>query len=182
MVIDRRFEAERLAEFDRRQMPACLEVVALHLGNGEVLASEKSCPGDAIVGALGVHAVDVAAALACGGPVRCGQPDDTWDPDACVAYDPLGLPPPPAVQQDSSLETPCPRAQGPWLSPETGEDPTTTGASTGAPGSTGGGDPATATAGDDGLVDHGCACDGGRSSALAWLLGPLLVRRRRRGG
>lgn len=176
-VIDRQFAAERLAKFDRRQTAACVEVVALHLGNGEEVASETSCPSGQIADQLGVRPVDVAGALACAEPVRCGQPDDTWDPDACAPYDPLALPPPPAVPPDSSLVTPCPRAQGPWLSPETGGDPTTS-TGTGAPGSTGG-DPA--TAGGDGLVEHGCACEGGRSSALA-LLVPLLVRRRRRGG
>lgn len=173
-VIDRQFAAERLAALDR-QAPACAQVIALHLGTGEAIASPVTCPSQQLVEALGVRPVDVAAALACADPVRCGTPEDTWEPAACVAYDPLALPPPPAVPSDSTLDTPCPRAQGPWLVPEAGEAPTT---GEGEPASTGAGDPA--TAGGDSSAADGCACGParGRGPALA-LLVPLLLRRRR---
>lgn len=177
LVLDRRLDPEGLAEFASRLSPACVQVSALHLGNGQTLASETVCPPAPLVQQLGVHPVDVLAELACDAPVLCGQPNGTWDPDACVAFDPLAPPPPPSPDPDPISDAPCPPAQGPWLSPETDDDPTTSAATDAA--SSGTADPA--SAGDEVLVDHGCACTHGpaKPPALLLLLAPLLLRRRR---
>jgi len=174
--IGRQISSDALFPDTLRNTPACLQLVAIHLGNGETRASETICPLDQLAQQLGVHPVDVPAELACADPVRCGQPNDTWDLDACVPYDPQFLPPPPSAPSDLALDAPCPMAQGPWLPSEPADDPTT---STSNPDpATAGDDPA--TAGDDPLVDHGCTCTGAPQVALPLLfLAPLLTRRRR---
>lgn len=159
-----------------RNAAACLQIVALHLGNGDTLSSDLVCPTDDLAQALGVHPVNVTAELGCADPVRCGIGEFEWDLNACVPYDPLTLPPPPPVLKDASYNPPCPFADGPWLTPEQAGDPTT---STGAP------DPTesasgSATAGEDPVVEHGCTCEGSSAPpSPILLLTPLLLRRRR---
>lgn len=151
-----------------RNTAACFEVVALHLGNGQTAASDIVCPSDQLTQQLGVHPTDIAA-LACDAPLRCAVGEFDWDPAACVAHDPLSLPPPPPDHPDDVFDAPCPIAQGPWLSPGPADEPTS-----GAPD-----DPSTTDLPEDPLVDHGCGCDGSLGPSLPLLLVPLLVRRRR---
>lgn len=175
--IGRAFDPTRLAEFGSRSTPDCIELVALHLGSGEIVMSNKTCPDEQISSALGVHLYRIFDELACADPVLCGTGDLEWDPNACTLYDPLALPPPP-VFDEPTFDAPCPIAQGPWLSPEPASEPTTSATGPDDPGTSGA--PDSATAGGDVLVDHGCTCNEPPGSALAIpLLAPLFLRRRR---
>jgi MYXO-CTERM domain-containing protein len=135
-----------------------------HVATGEVLTTEAVCRGDEpeIAAQLGEQTIDPSAALieACASTAYTCELDeagDRWDPGACTPW--------PGGGETSGDPT---------------EGPTGSDGSDGGDGSEGTGD--SASGGQDGLVEHGCACDS-RAANGSWgwlLLGLGLLRSRRR--
>lgn len=163
---------EASARFDH---PFCTQVKLLNLATGETVVSEPVCHGQDLVDQLGPQSLDPVAELAgkCVGPLyTCAINEDAprgWDPENCTPF---------VVEQTTEGPTTS-DSQGATETANSDSAPTTAGPdSDTAPmsGSEGGGQ-------DDGLVDHGCACDGGAGApgGLLGLLGlGVLARRRRR--
>ncbi|MDC0719972.1 hypothetical protein [Nannocystis bainbridge] len=145
----------------------CTAVRLTNVATGEVVTSEAVCHGSEpeIVAQLGEQVIDPSAALteACASTAytcEIGEAGDRWDPGACTPWPGGG-------------ETSGDPTEGPTSGP--GSD-----GSDGSDGSEGTGN--SASGGQDGLVEHGCACDSRAPSApWAWLLlGLGLLRSRRR--
>ncbi|WAS98881.1 MYXO-CTERM sorting domain-containing protein [Nannocystis punicea] len=151
------------------EKPFCTAVQLTNLATGETVTSEEACHGNEpeILAQLGDQAIDPAAELLenCSTPAytcEIAESADRWDPEQCT----------------------------PWPTDDpTGGDPTE-GPTTDGPGSggdeTGDETDGPASGGQDGLVEHGCACDSQAPSPLGALmllgLGLLRPRRRRRAG
>ena len=150
----------------RATEPFCSEVALRNLASGEEVVRPMQCHGDTLVTQLGPQTLgpDSPALEAClGKPYVCETDENglEWDPDRCSAW--------PADEESTGGPTTGAPTTGP---DESGGGTTgTTGATSGA-----------ATAADDGLVEHGCACaSGARSWREAWALLVLALARRRRG-
>ncbi len=150
----------------------CTQVELLNLATGETSISESVCHGDDVAAQLGPQVVDPMVELAgkCEGALyTCAIIGDSlkrWDPEACTPLEADETSDGP-TSSDSQSATDS-------ADVESDSDPTTAG-----PGS----DTAPTSGDQDGLIDHGCACDSGPGdpAALLGLLGlGLLARRRRR--
>lgn len=151
--------------------PFCTAIALRNLATGEVVMSEETCHGAGVAGELGEQDIDPGAALAekCAGAAYvCVIDEDNarWDETQCTPW-------PAAGETTGEIETSDgPTTGGPGTSASGGAD---TGEDTGE-------DTGSASGGQDGLVDHGCACDSTTPSPLGLLglLGLGLLRRRRR--
>ena len=136
--------------------PLCTEVVLRDIATGATLTTPKQCHGQAVADQLGMQALEPDApelAAGCkGAPYTCEvlQFDTAWDPERCTPW--------PAADETSTA------------TPTTGAD-----ASTGTTGTTGTSEP-----GQDGLVEHGCACNSGSPAPTGALLALCALAWRRR--
>jgi MYXO-CTERM domain-containing protein len=151
--------------------------------------SEETCHGAAVADQLGDQELDPTPELQAqckGGAYTCAlDPSmNAWDENLCTPW-PGGE----ATTGESTegTTTDDPTGGGPTTDDPTGGGP---GTGSGGPGSDGSDGTAgsegtgSASGGQDGLVDHGCACDSRETSPLGWLgmlAGLGLLRPRRRG-
>ncbi|WAS98883.1 MYXO-CTERM sorting domain-containing protein [Nannocystis punicea] len=156
--------------------PICVAVQLRNLATGETALSQETCHGADVVAQLGDHAIDPAPALAaeCAeGAYTCALTEDGWQWDAahCTPW--------PAEGETTGDPTGGPTTGGP---DSDSSDSASSDGSDGSDGSESSEGPA--SGGQDGLVDHGCACDSRAPSPLGALmllgLGLLRPRRRRR--
>lgn len=182
LVVDGVPEAGQLvvgAEFQLRasaSQPVCTEVVLRNVVTAEVVSTPAQCHGQDLAGQLGPQTLTPDSPLltteCAGQPYVCeiDEAGDSWDPDRCVPW------------PEGQASTGEPATGGPTSGGSGGTGGTSgTGGSGTTPGGTGGTGSISSPI-DDGLVEHGCACDGARPDALAWLLALALpaVRRRSR--
>jgi len=167
--------------FNQRETgPFCLKYNVRNLATGAVAEGEPVCFGDDVADELGPRVIDPHEALAgqCSGPLYvCTVIEEfpsRWDETDCRPLDP--------VEETSGPTTDDPTGDGPTSDgPTSGPDSDSVASDTAQ-----GSDAGTADAdsdGQDGLVDHGCACADAPADprALLGLLGlGLLTRRRRR--
>lgn len=143
--------------------PFCTSVKIRNLATGESVMSEAICHGAEVADQLGDQILDPSAELGqkCKDtPYVCTVKDGQWDETQCSAW----------PGEEPTTGDPDP-TEGPTSDPS------------GDPSSSDGTDSDdSATAGQDGLVDHGCACDSSTPSPLGALalLGLGLLRPRRR--
>ncbi len=158
----------------------CTQVELLNLATGETSISEQVCHGQELAAQLGPQVVDPTIELAgkCEGPLyTCaiiGEFPARWDPETCTPLE--------AEETTNGPTSSDSQSATDSADVESDSDPTTAG-----PGSdttpTSDSETDGASGGQDGLIDHGCACDSGPGdpAALLGLLGlGLLARRRRR--
>ena len=139
----------------------CTQIKVTNLANGETLTTPMQCHGAALVDQVGPTEIDAALTITCTEPLQTCEvdgPNNSWDPDKCMPWPP-----------------------GEPEAPTSGE-PTSGGSESSAEGSSEGS--SEGSAGQDDLVDKGCACDGGDAKGsgllgLLALLGLGLAPRRR---
>jgi hypothetical protein len=171
LVVDGAVVARGDEAFVARSVPVCASTRLTHLGTGEQSESATECPSEETAAALGVQPRDAAAEFDnCDDPVLCPN-GNSWDPAACVPFDPQAFPPAPVVPAREESESECPGRDGAGIvamGPDSG--------ATEDSGETGG-------SGESGEVEEtgeqGCGCTQSRGPGGALVLMGALVWRRR---